>query len=103
MRTRFLIIIAVFLVMIPWIRGLEFGMNNQVMADGITISSITVMILAIVFSLVSWVLLSWASKNIKPVGIPLSIITGASLLIPFSQVLGPMAGIIVGVVAGFTA
>ncbi|MCV0366186.1 MAG: hypothetical protein K5798_02835 [Nitrosopumilus sp.] len=103
MKTKLLIVIAVFLVMVPWVRGLEFGMNDQVMADGITMSSIIVMTLAIVFSLVSWILFSWASKNIPLIGIPLSIITGASLLIPFGQVLGPMAGIIVGVVAGFAA
>ncbi|QLH07151.1 hypothetical protein [Nitrosopumilus ureiphilus] len=103
MKTRLLIIIAAFLVSIPWIRGLEFGMNNQVMWNGITINSIIVMTLTIMFSLMSWVLFSWASKNIKPIGIPLSIITGTSLLIPFSQVLGPMAGIIVGIVAGFAA
>ena len=103
MKTRLLIIIAAFLVLIPWIRGLEFGMNNQVMVDGITISAITVMSITIIFSLLSWFLFSWASKNIKFTGILLSIITGASLVIPFIQVLGPMAGVIVGVVAGFTA
>lgn len=73
------------------------------MVDGITISGIVVMTLTIVFSLVSWILLSWASKNIKSEGILLSIITGAALIIPFHEVLGPMAAIIVGVVAGFIA
>lgn len=103
MKTKLLIIIAAFLVLIPWIRGLEFGMNNQVLADGITISAIIVMTITIAFSLVSWFLFSWASKDIKFIGIPLSIITGASLVIPFFQVMGPMAGVIVGVVAGFVA
>ncbi len=100
---KILIIIAIFLVMISWIKGLEFDINNQVMVDGITTSFTVVMILTVMFSLLSWVLFSWASKNILPIGIPLSIITSTSLLIPFSQVLGPMAGIILGIVAGFTA
>jgi len=103
MKNRLLIIIAVFLVLIPWIRGLDFGINNEVMVDGFTVSSVTVMTLTIVFSLVSWFLFSWASKNIKIVGIPLSIITAVSVMLPFSQALGPMAAIIVGLVAGFVA
>jgi len=103
MKTRLLIIIAAFLVLIPWISGMEFDKYNEVMVDGITISAIIVMTITIAFSLVSWFLFSWASKNIKFPGILLSIITGASLVIPFFQVLGPMAGVIVGVVAGFTA
>ncbi|MCV0367578.1 MAG: hypothetical protein K5798_10010 [Nitrosopumilus sp.] len=43
MKTRLLIIVAAFLVLIPWIKGLEFGINNEVMIDGITVSTITVM------------------------------------------------------------
>jgi Amt family ammonium transporter len=78
-------------------------MNNEVMVNGITTSAIAVMIITIIFSLVSWFLFSWASKNIKFAGIPLSIITSASLVIPFLQVLGPMAAVIIGVVAGFAA
>ncbi len=103
MKTSLLVSIAIFLVLLPWIRGLEFGINNEVMADGITVSTVTVMVLTLSFSLMSWFLLSWASKNIPFPGILLSIITGASLVIPFLQILGPMAGVIVGVVAGFVA
>lgn len=103
MKTRLLIIIAIFLVLIPWIKGLDFGINNEVMIDGITVSSVTVMTLTVVFSLVSWILFSWASKNIRVAGIPLSVITATSLMLPFSQTLGPMAAIIVGIVAGFAS
>ena len=103
MKTSLLMIIATCLVLIPWAGGLEFDINNKVMVDGITISSITVMALTLFFSGMSWFLLSWASKNITIPGILLSIITGASLVIPFLQVLGPMTGVIVGVVAGCVA
>ena len=103
MKTRTLIIIAVFLVLIPWIHALDYDPYNGIRVDGITISATVVMTLTITFSFISWLLLSWASKNIKAAGIPLSIITGASLILPFMGVLGPMAAIIVGVVAGFVA
>ena len=102
MRIRALAIIAIFLLLIPWIGMLDFDRGN-VQVDGIRTSAIIVMTLAVFFSIVSWSALSWASKSIKPAGILLSIITGASLVIPFIQVLGPMAGIFVGVVAGFSA
>ena len=103
MKSKFLIIIAVFLILLPWLPGFSAGINNEVMVDGITISAISVMSITLVFSLISWSLFSWASKNISPSGVILGIISGASLAIPFLQVLGPMAGVIVGVVAGFVA
>lgn len=103
MKTRFLIILAIFLVILPWVQGLHTGINNEVMVDGITTSAIVVMIITLIISLMSWGLLSWASKNISFSGILLGIISGASLIIPFLNILGPMAGVIVGVVAGFVA
>lgn len=51
----------------------------------------------------SWFLLAWASKSIKVIGIPLSIISSAVLMIPFYDILGPMVAVIVGGVAGFVA
>ena len=103
MKTRFLVIIAAFLVLSPWLTGLTVGINNEVMVDGITFSATIVMSLTLAFSLVSWFLFSWASRDIKLEGIPLAVISGSALVIPFLQVLGPMAGIILGVVAGFAA
>lgn len=89
-------------VLLPWI-GLSGFYTNNVVADGITASSVVVMTLAIVFSLVSWLLFSWASRNIKFTGMLLSIITGTALILPFKEILGPMAGVLVGLVAGFAA
>ena len=103
MKTRLLIPIAVFLVLLPWIQGLSTGINNEVMVDGITTSAVIVMAITLAFSLISWALFSWATKNITFSGIFLAIILGVSLVIPFLQVLGPMAGILVGIVAGFVA
>ena len=103
MKTGFLIIIAVFLTLIPWIQILDYDPYNGIRVDGMSTSATIAMMLTITFSLVSWFLFSWASKKIKSIGIPLSIITGMSLILPFMGVMGPMAAIIVGIVAGFTA
>ena len=95
---------AIFLVGHPWFHGLSFGLSNEVMVDGMTVSATIVMTVTLVFSLASWSLLSWASKSsIALPGVLLGIISGASLVNPFLQVLGPMAAMIVGVVAGFVA
>ena len=103
MKTKLLIIIAVFLVLIPWIQVLDYDPYNGISVDGISTSATIAMTLTITFSLVSWFLFSWASKNIKSAGISLSIIIGTSLILPFMGVMGPMAAIIVGIVAGFAA
>lgn len=94
--------VAAFLLLVPWAGMLDFE-SDRVQVDGIATSAVIVMALAVSFSMVSWSILSWASKSIKPVGILLSIITGAALVIPFIQVLGPTAGVLVGAVAGFSA
>lgn len=102
-QTLLLALLAAFLVTLPWILKLDVGTNNEVMVDGFTTSEITVMTTTLVFSIASWSLFSWASKNISPSGVLLGIISGASLVIPFLQVIGPMTGVIVGVVSGFVA
>ena len=99
-----LVTAAIFLVGSPWFHGLSFGLSNEVMIDGMTVSATIVITVTLAFSLASWSLLSWASKsNIALPGALLGIISGASLVNPFLQVLGPMAAVIVGVVAGFVA
>ena len=103
MKTSLLIIIAVGLVLFPLIPLLQHHMGNQVMTDGFSVSSSTVWLISIVFSMISWFLFAWASKSIKVEGIPLSIISAAVLIIPFHDVLGPMASVIVGLAAGFVA
>ena len=94
--------VAAFLVLVPWFEGSKFS-TNEFMVDGVATSAIVVLVVAIAFSLVSWLILSAISKDIKLLGIALGIITGAAMVIPFLQVLGPMAGVIVGAVAGFVA
>ena len=103
MKTRLLIIIAILVVLYPLIPLVQYHMGNQVMVDGMTVSGSIVLLTSLVFSVMSWFLLTWASKSIKVIGIPLSIISSAVLMIPFYDILGPMAAVIIGVVAGFIA
>lgn len=103
MKTSLLIIIATVLALFPLIPLLQFHMGDQVMASGFSVSGSTVWLSSIVFSMMSWFLFTWASKSIKVEGIPLSIISAAVLIIPFHDVLGPMASMIVGLVTGFVA
>lgn len=103
MKTNILIITAVLVTLFPLIPLLQFHMGNEVMMDNFSVSGSTVWLTSIVFSMISWFLLAWASKSIKADGIFLSIISGTVLMIPFYDVLGPMAAVIVGVIAGFVA
>jgi len=103
MKSRLLIIVAVLVVLFPLVSLVQHNVGNQVMVDGMTVSGSTVWLISIVFSTFSWFLFAWASKSIKVEGIPLSVISGVILMIPFYDVLGPMASVIVGLVAGFAA
>ena len=103
LRNVLLIAVAVFLVLVPWFELLSFGAGNEIMVDGIATSAVIVLVIAVGFSLASWLVISWISKGIRLPGIALGVITGAALAVPFLQVLGPVAGVVVGVVAGFVA
>ncbi|MCE2504926.1 MAG: DUF192 domain-containing protein [Nitrosopumilaceae archaeon] len=86
-----------------WIGYLSFSMGNEVMVDGITVSTTIVTTLSTVFSIVSWSLFSWATHNINSRGVMLSVIAGIAVIVPFSGDLGPMTAILVGIVTGFAA
>lgn len=103
MKAKLLIIVAVGLVLFPLIPLLQHHMGTRVMIDSFSVSGSIVWLISIVFSMISWSLFAWASKSIKVDGIPLSVISAAVLIVPFHDVLGPMASVIVGVVAGFVA
>lgn len=102
MKTILLIAIAAFLVLITWSWRLDFD-SNEVMVDGVTTSAIIVFALAVALSLASWMALSATFRHITTRGVVLSIITGAATVIPFMDILGPVAGMVVGAVAGFVA
>ena len=86
-KTCLLIAVAVFIVLVPWFEELNFY-ADKIMVDGVTTSAITVLTIAIGFSLVSWPALSAASKDVKLPGIVLGVITGAAAIVPFVQILG---------------
>lgn len=94
---------AAFLVLVPWSVYAGLGRDSMIVVDGIGTSAVIVLMISIALSLASWAVLSCATRNITPQGIALGIIVGASLVMPFLQVLGPMGGVVVGAVAGFVA
>ena len=102
-KNRLLAMTAVILVLPVWLVEFPSWTGINLTVNMIPVSSVIVMIVAVTFSLVSWSLLCWASKNITPSGILLGIITGASLAGPFLNVLGPLAGVMIGVVGGVIA
>ena len=95
--------LAAFLVLVHWSAYSRLGADGTIMADGIGSSAVVVLMISVGLSLASWATLSCIAKNITLQGIALGIIVGASLVMPFLQVLGPMSGVIVGIVAGFAA
>lgn len=108
MKTSLMIILVGFFLSMSWIGYLgfgwfEFNTGSEVMVDGITISAVIVTVLSVVFSIVSWFLFSWATNSINSKGIMISVITGVVLITPFKGDLGPMAAVLVGLVAGFAA
>ena len=66
-KTCLLIAVAVFIVLVPWFEELNFY-ADKIMVDGVTTSAITVLTIAIGFSLVSWPALSAASKRRQAAG-----------------------------------
>lgn len=102
MKTGLLAAIAAFLVLVPWFGRLGLG-SGEVTVDGIVRSAVIIMALAVVFSTMSQLALSTVTRHITASGVVLSVITGAALVIPFLNVLGPVGGIMVGIVGGFAA
>ena len=107
-RLILLTIVAVLVLLFPLVSLVQYNIGNQVMVNGMTVNGMTVsgstvLLISFIFSTFSWFLFAWASKSIKVEGIPLSIISGAALMIPFYGVIGPMAAVIIGVIAGFVA
>lgn len=94
---------AAFLVLVPWFVFAGLGADGMIVVDGLASSAVIVLMISVVLALASWAVLSCATKNISPQGIALGIIVGASLVMPFLQILGPMSGVVVGIVAGFVA
>lgn len=102
MKIRVLVIIG-FFASLTYVGYLSIGLSREVMIDEITVSTLVVTVLSIVFSVLSWFLFSWASKNLSLQGIMLSVITGVVIIIPFNRDLGPIAGILMGLAGGFAA
>ncbi len=75
--------------------------------DGITISGVTVTLVTVIASTVTWLLLSWASvankENIKVItsdNLLAGALSGYVVATYFSGWIGPMAGIVIGILSG---
>lgn len=75
--------------------------------DGITMSSVTVTVVTVIASTVTWLLLSWASaankKNVRIITVQnllAGALSGYVAVSVFSILMGPMAGIVFGIFSG---
>lgn len=75
--------------------------------DGITISGVTVTLVTVIASTVTWLLLSWASaankENVKVItsdNLLAGALSGYVAATYFSGWIGPMAGIVIGILSG---
>ncbi len=78
------------------------NMGDMLLIDGITVSAFTVTIIAIVTSTSTWVFILWARNKDKIFtfnNIALGMLSGYVLMSPIAGWVGPMAAIIVGIVA----
>jgi ammonia channel protein AmtB len=81
--------------------------GSNMLIDGITISSVTVSIVAVIASIMTWLMISWAdtgkeNKTRASQGISLIIgsLSGFILISSLVGWLGPMAAIVIGIFAG---
>ena len=101
MKNKILLLVFALFLSIFWANSIISVVTNSILVDGITISVILVTMLTMVFSFVSWSLLSWANhKKSIMVNSFTSIILGFIVISPIAQMSGPMLGIILGVITG---
>ena len=101
MKKKILLLVFALFLSIFWANSIISVATNSILVDGITISVILVTMLTMVFSFVSWSLLSWANhKKSIMVNSFTSIILGFIVISPIAQMSGPMLGIILGMITG---
>jgi len=86
---------------ILWFGWFGFNAGSEVMADGIAASAWSVTNISAGMASVTWMLVSWAHTG-KPsiVGAATGAVAGLVAITPASGWVGPMAAIIIGIVAG---
>jgi ammonia channel protein AmtB len=111
MKLKLLIIAAIIVVTIFWFTPFQLNMSDEVIftgisiprfgVDGFTMSASIVTLIVLLFSVMSWTLLSWADhrKSILH-NIPASALLGLIVIIPISGMVGLMFAVILGVIIG---
>ena len=105
--TRKKIIVFTTITIVTTIWWYMQNMTSNFLLDGIAISSVTVTLIAIMVSTSTWIMLSWASaankKNVRIITIQNLLVGSLSGYVTISVVsgwVGPLAGIIFGVLSG---
>ena len=101
MKNKIMLLVFALFLSIFWANSIISVATNSILVDGITISVILVTMLTMVFSFVSWSLLSLANhKKSIMVNSFTSVILGFIVISPIAQMSGPMLGIILGTITG---
>ena len=111
MKTWILTVIAIIVVSIFWLNPFQLNMLNEIIftgfsipvfgLDGFTTSASIVTLITPLFSVISWILISWAGhkKSILR-NAPTSALLGLIIIIPISGIAGLMLAVILGVITG---
>ena len=105
MLGKFLIFIVIAIIITVW--WFYQNTTSDFIIDGITVSSATVTLIAVIASTVTWLLMSWASaankNNVKVItaqNLFVGALSGYVVSTYFSGWIGSMAGIVIGIFSG---
>ena len=105
--TKKTFLIFTFITIITTVWWFYQNATSDFLIDGIMISSVTVTIVAVTTSTITWSLISWADaankKNVKVItsqNLFMGVLSSYVLMSFFSGWMGPMAGIVLGVLSG---
>ena len=97
-----LVIVIIGLIPIPFIDLVNYSEDDTMMSsvDGLATSAYIVLGLGMCSSLMLYVALCILSKNLSITGVLFSLLTAQIIILPISQIIGPVLGVILGCVAG---
>ena len=104
-KKKILIFAVIIIVITVW--WYDQNITSDFLLDGITVSSATVTLIAVISSTSTWLLLSWANaankKNVKVItaqNLLAGALSGYVVISVVSGWVGPMAGIVFGILSG---
>ncbi len=97
------VVVIIGLIPIPLVDLASYSGDTMLSIDGIAMSVYIVLALGICTSLMLFVALCILFKNLTVTGVLFSILTAQIIILPISQVIGPVLGVILGGVAGLVS